>query len=41
MFVFSRQESGKRVPLSVDELKQNVFTLIENPFHTPPPDNPP
>ena len=39
VFVFSKQVQGKRVPLSVDELKVKVIALIKNAYETPPPEH--
>ena len=38
VFVFSKQVERKRVPLSVNELKENVLDLIQNSYETPPPE---
>ena len=38
VFVFSKQVNGKRVYLSIEELKANVLALVENAFEIPPPE---
>ena len=38
VYVFSKLIEGKRVPLTVNELKDNVASLIENAYQVPPPE---
>lgn len=40
VYAFSKLINGKRVNLSVEELKLNVLCLIEHSYKTPPPEQP-